>query len=52
VEGAWRWLKQVALANVCCESLQELRYELRLALAKLRLRHKVLMTCIRRAGYR
>ena len=51
VEGVWRWLKRVALGNVCCETLDELRYELRLAFARLRQRKDVLEACIRRPGY-
>ena len=47
----WHWLKGVALSNVCCDTLQELRYELRLALARLRHRKDVLAACIRRPGY-
>jgi transposase len=50
-EGVWRWLKRVALGNVCCDSLAELRYELRLAFARLRQRKDVLMACIRQPGY-
>ncbi len=50
-EGVWRWLKRVALGNVACDTLQELRYELRLALARLRHRKDVLHACIRRPGY-
>jgi transposase len=50
-EGVWRWLKRVALANVCCDDLEEVRYELRLAFAKLRHRKKVLHGCLRRVGY-
>ena len=44
VEGVWRWLKRVALGNVCCEMLDELRHELRLAFARLRQRKDVLLT--------
>ena len=51
VEGVWRWLKRVALANVCCDNVDELRYELRLALAKLRYRPHVLRGCLDRVGY-
>jgi transposase len=51
VEGIWRWLKRVALGNVCCETLDELRDELRLAFARLRHRKDVLNACIRRPGY-
>ncbi len=49
--GVWRWLKRVALGNVCCETLDQLRYEIRLALARLRHRKDVLAACIRRPGY-
>jgi len=50
-EGVWCWLKRVARDNVCCETLDELRYELRLAFARLRQRKDVLMACIRQPGY-
>ncbi len=50
-EGVWRWLKRVALGNVCCDTLDELRYELRLAFARLRHRKDVLEACINRPGY-
>jgi hypothetical protein len=49
--GVWRWRKRVALGNVCCDSLDELRYELRLAMARLRQRKDVLAACIRKLGY-
>jgi transposase len=51
IEGVWRWLKRVALANVCCDDLDQLRYELKLALAKLRYRPQVLRGCLNRVGY-
>jgi transposase len=35
-EGVWGYLKTVELANVCCHDLDELRYELRKAIARLR----------------
>ena len=50
-EGVWHWLKRVALANVCCDDLDEVRYELRLAFAKLRRRARVLHGCLKRVGY-
>jgi len=37
-EGTWHYLKNVELNNVCCHSLDDLRDELRKAIA--RLRHK------------
>lgn len=50
-EGVWKHLKCVELKNVCCQSLAELRSELRKA--KERLRHKthVLLGCIRQPGF-
>jgi transposase len=50
-EGVWQWLKRVALGNVCCDTLDELRHEMRLAIARLRHRKDVLDACIRRPGY-
>jgi transposase len=50
-EGVWCWLKRVALGNVCCDTLADLRYELRLAFARLRHRKDLLAACIRRPGY-
>ncbi len=50
-EGVWQWLKRAALGNVCCDTLEELRYELRLAIARLRHRKDVLAACIRRPRY-
>jgi transposase len=51
VEGVWQWVKRVALANVCCDDLTEVRYELRLAFAKLRQRTSVLNACLKRVAY-
>jgi transposase len=50
-EGVWKHLKCVELKNVCCQSLSELRVELRRA--KERLRHKthVILSCIRQRGF-
>ncbi len=50
-EGVWRWRKRVARGNVCCETLDDLRYELRLAIARLRHRKDVLAAWIHRPGY-
>jgi len=50
-EGVWHWRKRVALGNGCCDSLDELRYELRLAMARLRHRKDMLQACIRKPGY-
>ncbi len=35
-EGIWQYLKRVRLGNVCCRTLTEVRYEVRLATAILR----------------
>jgi transposase len=51
-EGIWRYLKRVELRNVCCHTLTELRYELRLAIARLRHKLWVIKGCITHAGYR
>lgn len=57
-EGVWsrncsaiyaRWLKR-KLGNVCCSSLKELRYELRLAIQKLRHRPHILKSFFGLAG--
>jgi transposase len=49
-EGIWRYLKRVELQNVCCHDLLELRYELRLATARLRHKRNVIKGCIEHAG--
>jgi len=49
--GVWRWLKRGALGNVYCDTLHDVRYEVRLARARLRHRKEVLHACIRRPGY-
>ena len=50
-EGIWKHLKYVELKNLCCQSLAELKAELRKA--KERLRHKidVILGCIRQPGF-
>lgn len=49
--GGWRWRTRVALGNVGCDTLTELRYEIGLAVARLRHHKDVLEACIRRPGY-
>ena len=49
-EGIWQYLKRVELKNVVCHDLSELRYELRLATARLRHKRQVIQACIRHAG--
>jgi transposase len=49
-EGIWQYLKRVELKNVVCHDLDELRYELRLATARLRHKRQIIQGCIRHAG--
>lgn len=51
VELLWRYLKHVALRNVCCATLEELQYELRLALARVRHKREVLRSFPKHCGY-
>ena len=51
VEGIWRYLKRVELANVVCKSLEHLYREFTLALKRLRNRRQVLAACWREPGY-
>ncbi len=51
VEGIWGYLKRVELGNVCCRSIEELREELRYAIARLRHRVHVFQGCLAHAGY-
>lgn len=51
VEGIWRHLKRVHLRNICCRTLAELRYELRLATANLRQKASVLASFPKLCGY-
>ncbi len=51
VEGIWRYLKRVRLRNVCCRTLAELRYEVRLATANLRHKASVLASLPKLCGY-
>jgi transposase len=49
-EGIWQYLKRVELKNVVCHDLDDLRYALRLATARLRHKRQVIQSCIRHAG--
>lgn len=46
VEFLWSYLKKTQLANVCCHSLEQLRYEIRKALERLRHKPDVLMAFV------
>ena len=50
-EGVWKHLKYVELKNVCCQSLSELRIELRKAKERLRHKREVILGCIRQPGF-
>jgi transposase len=49
-EGIWGYLKRRELGNVVCRTSTELRYELRLAVARLRHKLHVIRGCIKQAG--
>lgn len=49
-EGIWRYLKRVELKNVVCPTLADLRYELRLATARIRHKPHILKSCVQYAG--
>jgi transposase len=51
-EGIWRHLKCVELKNLCCESLKELKIELRKAKERLRHKRDVILGCIRQPGFK
>ena len=50
-EGIWKHLKCVELKNLCCESLWELKIELRKAKERLRHKREVILGCIRQPGF-
>jgi transposase len=50
-EGIWKHLKYVELKNVCCQTLSELKVELRKAKERLRHKRDVILGCIRQPGF-
>ena len=50
-EGVWNLLKRVELKNRCCQDLAELRWELGLAIRRLRRKPHLLAACVRQCGY-
>ena len=50
-EGIWKHLKCVELKNLCCQSLSELKVELRKAKERLRHKRDVILGCIRQPGF-
>ncbi len=45
-EGIWHYLKHVELRNLCCHDFPELRLELGNAIARLRHKSNVILSCI------
>jgi transposase len=50
-EGVWNQLKRAELRNRCCHDLDELRWELGLAIRRLRRKPHLLTACFRQCGY-
>jgi transposase len=50
-EGVWDYLKYVELHNVACHNLDELRYQLRLAIARLRHKPAIIRSFFKHYGY-
>ena len=50
-EGVWNHLERVELTNRCCQDLDELRWELGLAIRRLRRKPHLLTACFRQCGY-
>ena len=50
-EGVWNLLKRGELKNRCCHDLDELRWELGLAIRRLRRKAHLLTACYRQCGY-
>jgi transposase len=50
-EGVWNHLKRVELKNRCAQDLDELRWEVGLAIRRLRRKPHLLTACFRHCGY-
>jgi transposase len=50
-EGVWNLLKRVELRNRCCQDLDELRWEVGLAIRRLRRKGHRLVACFHQCGY-
>ena len=50
-EGVWNLLKRRELKNRCCHDLAELRWELGLAIRRLRRKPHLVRACVRQCGY-
>lgn len=50
-EGVWNLLKRKELKNRCCQDLDELRWELGLAIRRLQRKRHLLRACVAQCGY-
>ena len=50
-EGIWHYLTGVELRNRCCQTLDELRWELGLAVRRLRRKRHVIQGCFTQCGF-
>ena len=50
-EGIWQYLKYVEMKNLGCHTLDELRYELRKAIARLRYKPNIISSCFDRVHF-
>ncbi len=44
-EGVWPYLKRVEMGNMCCANMQELHHELGKAMARLRHKQDIILSC-------
>lgn len=49
-EGIWRYLKRVELANLGCADMHEIHDDLRKAIARLRHKPEIILSCFQNAG--
>lgn len=50
-EGVWNLLKRTELKNRCCQTMDELRWELGLAIRRLQRKRHRLRACVAQCGY-
>ena len=49
-EGVWQYLKRVEMGNICCANMKELYHELGKAMARLRHKQDIILSCFQLAG--
>ena len=49
-EGIWRYLKHIEMGNICCATIEEIHRELRKAMARLRHKQDIILSCFQLAG--